>query len=205
MAKVNTRTNTAKKWTLVALIAFLVVSLIAGTYARYSTSRSVNGSVPTAVWAISMKQGQTELTANQDVAFTVQSNEYVVSGKIAPDVTATATLTIDLTGTEVAVDIGATVDAAAIASTWGASYDKLTLTATLDGQSYTYSASEVNYVTVPLVNDTAFTASNGKKDLVLTITWANDDNNNVDDTSTGVAHPTLNIPVTLTARQHISA
>ena len=202
MAKVTNRTNTAKRGTLIALVLFLLVAVIAGTYARYSKEGKATGSVPTAQWAVTIKNGETTLNSTtQDIDFVVQSNENVVAGKIAPGVTATATIQVDLTGTEVAVDLSAVIDDSAIADSWGASYDKLSLTATLDGQ--TYAVGTGSPVKVDLPSGAAFTSANGKKDLVLTIEWTNDDNNNADDTSTGEDAPTLTIPVTLTAQQHI--
>ena len=204
MAKVTSRANTAKKWTLIVLVMFLLVAVIAGTYARYTKEGKATGNVPTAKWAVTIKNGSTTLNSTtKNIPFVVQSNTNVVPGKIAPGVTAKAQIEVDLTGTEVAVDLSAAIDKSAIASTWGASYDKLSLTATLDGQSYTVAASNPATVTVPLVGNTAFTASNGKKILELTLTWTNDDENNVDDTTTGEAAPTLTIPVTLTAQQKI--
>lgn len=187
------RKSTAKRWTLAVLMIFALVALIGGTYARYSTSMVANAKMDIAKWQIAMKAGTTELSTSEakDVTFTVQNNTNVVSGKIAPSVTATATVEVDLTGTEVAVDLLAKVGATDPSTL--PSKDKITLTTQVNGGTST----------IPLEGDTAFTSANGKKNVVLTLTWENDDNNNENDTATGVAGGTITIPVTLTAKQHI--
>lgn len=200
MAKVTNRTNTAKKWTLLVLVMFLLVAVIAGTYARYSNEGKVNGKIQGAKWAVTIKSGDTELNSTtQDITFEVQDNANVVPGKIAPGVTAVAEVELDLTGTEVAVDFDAVIDQNALNS-FGASSDKLSLTVKVDGTTYTSGTSQ----TINLVNNSAFTETNGKKKVTLTLTWENDEDNNANDTTTGIAAPTLTIPVTLTAQQHIS-
>ena len=76
-----------------------------------------------------------------------------------------------------------------------------TLTSAVEGGTVGSS----NYI--PLVGNSAFTASNGKKKVTLTLTWANDDENNADDTATGMladGSRTITIPVTLTVQQHIN-
>ena len=189
------RKSTAKRWTLAVLIIFALVALIGGTYARYSTSMVANAKMDIAKWQIAMKAGTTELSTSEakDVTFTVQNNTNVVSGKIAPSVTATATVEVDLTGTEVAVDLLAKVGATDPSTL--PSKDKITLTTQVNGGTST----------IPLEGDTAFTSANGKKNVVLTLTWENDDENNENDTATGVAGGTITVPVTLTAKQHIDA
>lgn len=199
MAKVTNRTNTAKKWTLMALVMFLLVAVIAGTYARYSNEGKANGNIQGAKWAVTIKSGNTELNSTtRDITFEVKDNANVVPGKIAPGVTAVAEVELDLTGTEVAVDFDAVIDKNDLNS-FGASSDKLSLTVEVDGNTYTSGTSQ----TINLVNNSAFTEENGKKKVTLTLTWENDDDNNANDTTTGIAAPNLTIPVTLTAQQHI--
>ena len=154
-----------------------------------------------AKWAVAITadDGTTLSSTTQDITFTVQNNTNVVPGKIAPAVTAVAEIELDLTGTEVAVDFDAVIDQSNL-STFGESGDKLTLDVKVDGVAYTSGTAQ----TINLVGNSAFTAANGKKTVTLTLTWANDDENNEDDTATGIAAPTLTIPVTLTAKQHIS-
>ena len=201
MAK-NERKTRTKRAIFVVIALLLVAYLISSTYARYSTVGKANGKVDIAKWAVVMTadNGTTLNSTTQDITFTVQSNTEVVPGKIAPAVTAKAEIELDLTGTEVSVDFTPTIGAYTPSTLPSA--DKITLTSAVEGGTVGSS----NYI--PLVDNSAFTASNGKKKVTLTLTWANDDENNADDTATGMladGSRTITIPVTLTVQQHINA
>jgi len=200
MAK-NERKTRTKRAIFVVIALLLVAYLISSTYARYSTVGNAEGKVDIAKWAVVMTadDGTTLNSTTQDITFTVQSNTEVVPGKIAPAVTAKAEIELDLTGTEVSVDFTPTIGAYTPSSLPSA--DKITLTSAVEGGTVGSS----NYI--PLVGNSAFTASNGKKKVTLTLTWANDDENNADDTATGMladGSRTITIPVTLTVQQHIN-
>ena len=200
MAK-NERKTRTKRAIFVVIALLLVAYLISSTYARYSTVGKANGKVDIAKWAVVMTadDGTTLNSTTQDITFTVQSNTEVVPGKIAPAVTAKAEIELDLTGTEVSVDFTPTIGAYTPSTLPSA--DKITLTSAVEGGTVGSS----NYI--PLVGNSAFTASNGKKKVTLTLTWANDNENNADDTATGMLADesrTITIPVTLTVQQHIN-
>ena len=200
MAK-NERKTRTKRAIFVVIALLLVAYLISSTYARYSTVGEANGKVDIAKWAVVMTadDGTTLNSTTQDITFTVQSNTEVVPGKIAPAVTAKAEIELDLTGTEVSVDFTPTIGAYTPSTLPSA--DKITLTSAVEGGTVGSS----NYI--PLVGNSAFTASNGKKKVTLTLTWANDNENNADDTATGMladGSRTITIPVTLTVQQHIN-
>ena len=197
----NERKTRTKRAIFVVIALLLVAYLISSTYARYSTVGEANGKVDIAKWAVVMTadNGTTLNSTTQDITFTVQSNTEVVPGKIAPAVTAKAEIELDLTGTEVSVDFTPTIGAYTPSTLPSA--DKITLTSAVEGGTVGSS----NYI--PLVDNSAFTASNGKKKVTLTLTWANDDENNADDTATGMladGSRTITIPVTLTVQQHIN-
>ena len=198
MANTERRSRT-KRAIFVAIAIVLLVYLIGGTYARYSTTGEASGKIQVAKWAVVMTadDGTTLNSTSQDITFTVQSNSNVVAGKIAPAVTAVAEVELDLTGTEVAVDFTATVGD--LTPTNLPSSDKISLTSAVEGGTPGTKA------TIDLPNGEAFTAANGKKKVTLTLTWTNDDNNNVNDTATGSAATpaTITIPVTLLVEQHI--
>ena len=201
MAK-NERKTRTKRAIFVVIALLLVAYLISSTYARYSTVGEANGKVDIAKWAVVMTadNGTKLNSTTQDITFTVQSNTEVVPGKIAPAVTAKAEIELDLTGTEVSVDFTPTIGAYTPSTTLP-SADKITLTSAVEGGTVGSS----NYI--PLVGNSAFTASNGKKKVTLTLTWANDNENNADDTATGMladGSRTITIPVTLTVQQHIN-
>ena len=200
MAK-NERKTRTKRAIFVVIALLLVAYLISSTYARYSTVGEANGKVDIAKWAVVMTadDGTTLNSTTQDITFKVQSNTEVVPGKIAPAVTAKAEIELDLTGTEVSVDFTPTIGAYTPSTLPSA--DKITLTSAVEGGTVGSS----NYI--PLVDNSAFTASNGKKKVTLTLTWANDNENNADDTATGMladGSRTITIPVTLTVQQHIN-
>ena len=197
----NERKTRTKRAIFVVIALLLVAYLISSTYARYSTVGKANGKVDIAKWAVVMTadDGTTLNSTTQDITFTVQSNTEVVPGKIAPAVTAKAEIELDLTGTEVSVDFTPTIGAYTPSTLPSA--DKITLTSAVEGLTVGSS----NYI--PLVDNKAFTAENGKKKVTLTLTWANDDENNADDTATGMladGSRTITIPVTLTVQQHIN-
>ena len=199
----NERKTRTKRAIYVAIALLLIAYLISSTYARYSTTGAATGTIQVAKWAVAITadDGTTLNSTTQPITFTVQSNNNVVPGKIAPAVTAVAEVELDLEGTEVAVDFDAVIDQSAI-ETLGASSDKLTLDVKVDGKTYTSGTSQ----TINLIGNSAFTSTNGKKKVTLTLTWDNEDPaNNPDDTTMGEAAPTLEIPVTLTAKQHIDA
>lgn len=204
MAK-NERKTRTKRAIFVVIALLLVAYLISSTYARYSTVGNANGKVDIAKWAVVMKadDGTTLNSTTQDITFKVQSNTEVVPGKIAPAVTAKAEIELDLTGTEVSVDFTPTIGAYTPSTL--PSKDKITLSSAVEGTTENKVGSS-NYI--PLVDNKAFTAENGKKKVTLTLTWANDDENNADDTATGMLADesrTITIPVTLTVQQHINA
>lgn len=200
MAK-NERKTRTKRAIFVVIALLLVAYLISSTYARYSTVGNANGKVDIAKWAVVMKSddGKTLNSTTQNITFTVQSNTEVVPGKIAPAVTAKAEIELDLTGTEVSVDFTPTIGEYTPSTLPSA--DKIKLTSAVAGGEI----GESNYI--PLVGNSAFTSDNGKKKVTLTLTWTNDNENNADDTATGMLADesrTITIPVTLTVQQHIN-
>lgn len=200
MAKVERRKRT--KRTILVIIALLLLAyLISSTYSRYSTEGKASGKVEIAKWAVAMTADDSTTldSTTKDITFTVQSNTDVVPGKIAPSVTAKAEIELDLTGTEVSVDFTPTIGEVSLEQIPSA--DKISLTTAVEGGTMGSS----NYI--PLVNNSAFTSENGKKKVTLTLTWQNEDGNNVNDTKTGQLADglrTLTIPVTLTVQQHIN-
>lgn len=80
------------------------------SYARYLTSIDTSSDAVTAKWAVSVKEGSNELSSTQKLTLTVNENENVVAGKIAPGSTATGEFVIDSTGSEVAIDYEVKID-----------------------------------------------------------------------------------------------
>ena len=82
------------------------------SYARYLTSIDTSSDAVTVKWAVSVKEGSNELSSTQKLTLTVNENENVVAGKIAPGSTATGEFVIDPTGSEVAIDYEVKIDTA---------------------------------------------------------------------------------------------
>ena len=180
---------------VVAMLFAVSLFYIGGTYARYSDEFSGNATGDIAKWQI--KAGGSESTTLTP-SFTYVTNQYVADNKLAPNRSMEAEIEIDLTGTEVAVDVLAEIDTSEIESQIGTS--KITAKATIDGEDITKGTGKL----ISLVNNSAFTADNGKKTLKITITWDNDDQQNVSDTNIGETVENLEIPVTLKVQQHIA-
>ena len=184
-------TKTTRK-AIIFMIMLVIVSLyfVSGTYARYTSKITGNTTVSTAAWAVAFKQGNAPITDISNLTFKVEGNSNVVTGKIAPGMTATATINLDLTGTEVAVDYTATIDSSALKDEFGDSAENITVT--VNGKT-----NETG--TISLVNDAAFTEENGIVPIEISITWTGDDAND-----TALAGKTdIELPVTLTVQQHI--
>ncbi len=192
-----------KKSTITAIIVLLMILticlyFISGTYARYADEYSGQTTVDVAKWAVSVTDGTEALTNNFTLPFTVETNANVVEGKIAPGSTAKATIELDLTGTEVAVDFGATIDEDELATVFGDSAEDVNLTTSITGAATSGATTTIN-----LPSGQAFDASNGKVKIELTLEWTNNDSNNLSDTKIGNAGETLHIPVDITVQQHI--
>ncbi len=203
-----------KKTRTAVIVVMLVVAIalyfIAGTYARYTTDKSGNATLQVAKWAVAIKKGAEGPTLNDlgELEFTVDSTD-VASGKIAPSVTATAEVGIDLTGTEVSVDITAKLDeeqvAAQLSTALGESVSDIKVTATPTGFGDAATGLGTSgEATINLPNQAAFTAENGVGTIKIAITWTNNEDHNASDTTAGESATSISVPITLEVKQHIA-
>lgn len=199
------RRSKTKRSILIALVLLLIIYIIGSTYARYTNTFNATGKVQVAKWNVAMTANngaKTLETTTKDITFTVQSNAYVVEGKIAPDVTAVADIELDLTDTEVAVDFLAEINdsaATALSTALGDSADDVDMKVKINDTELT--AGTPHLISLP--NGEKFTSSNGKIPVTLTLTWTNNEAHNVSDTTAGENAPMLTIPITLTVQQHV--
>ena len=102
----TTRKSSAKKWTLIVLIIFVLVAVIGGTYSRYSSEGSGTGTATVAKWAIKINTVDITPAAATtfDITFNEVPNDDVVDGKIAPASRLYADFVVDPTGSEDAID-----------------------------------------------------------------------------------------------------
>lgn len=194
-----------KKRKVLAVLVALLLVVGAGVYtcARYITSKAGSGDVEVAKWTATVKQGGTVVTDDFALTLTLTENNYVANGKIAPDRRAKATLVVDLTGTEVATDIE--VD---LSDVTGLPTGMTISGVTANGTAMTNNSGV--YSTTIDLNAGKTAISSNTVTLVVTATWDNaSDANNANDTGfgdgTNDADWTLQIPVTVTAKQHIGA
>lgn len=189
------RKSTVKKSLFAVIILVLLIALIGGTYARYTTSGTGSANVSVAKWVVNIKNGDSPISENQNVAFVLQANENVKEGKIAPSSKATATVSVDMTGTEVASILTATIDSSSLATVFGDAADRVNLKMTVDGTEYNSGDSaEIALADVSKVHN-----------VVLTLEWTenNVDAENVEDTTVGISGKDITLPVTITATQKV--
>lgn len=195
-----------KKGTIKLIIAVLMLVTIclyfvSGTYARYAESITGNANVTVAKWAVAFKDGETTLANDFNLNFKVTDNTNVVSGKVAPGTSATATIEVDLTGTEVAVDYEAVIDEEALEAKFNGA--DVTVSTSVSGSTTAKKG------TINLIEDKAFTETNGKVPIVITLTWngeeTDSDDKNGKDTAMGkgATGTAIELPVTLKLQQHI--
>lgn len=173
---------------LVASLAFVG----GGTYARYVATAEGNGSVQVAKWAVKVNGSDSNTF---DLKFDAKNNPDIVAGKIAPGVTATGYVDIDLTDTEVSVEIDCDLGEsqgvpAPVEVTVGAPVPA-------DGASnMTVDGNVVKVNGGPM---------NGTVRVPVTLTWDSDSEATDDDadTAAGKTAGSMTVPVTLQVRQHI--
>lgn len=178
-----------KKVLAVALL-LLLVAVSFGTYAIYRSSVDGTATITAAEWAAVIKKDvngtQTELSADFDLTgadFVCTGGHSKVAGKIAPGDTCTATIVVDLTGSEVDAKVGATLDTTGL-------NNRFTATVKDAGTAVTQE------VAVP------YAASNMTKTFTVELAWDGTDNETVNPTDTDtLAGEDIEIGLTLTAHQ----
>ena len=209
------RQSKTKRGILITLIVVCLIALIAGTYARYTSTGTANVKAQIAKWHVELNGTDITTTSEDvDVPLTYASNDYVKDGKIAPGRSASFTVELDPTGSQVAIDYAFNVDSAAIARALEANS-----TSAISVTGATYVVGEGTAQEATISNNTV-TVSEGLTDVeagkkvtvTVNLSWDNaDDANNASDTAEGVASYNTNlstgkvitIPVTVTASQHI--
>ena len=190
------RRDTARRWTFVAIILIALISVIGGTYARYSSIGVVDAKIDIANWYVNISdENGNPINTTNLVTFKVNSNPNVAEGKIAPTSSASAKIIVNMTGTEVAALLAATIDQSAISTVFGSAANRVSLTLTVDGITYNSgSAAEFSLNNV-----------SGEHEVVLTLTWVEDntDSINAEDTSVGLNAAEITLPVTITVTQKV--
>lgn len=201
----NRRSKTKRAFLLIIVVAILI-AIIGGTYARYSSKIDTNANVNIAKWAIKFTDGTNELDSTHDVTFTTTSNANIVANKIAPSYSAVGNAQVELKDTEVSVDLKVDLSSANLSTLFpGVDTSRISTSVVVKNGQTTISPDAEGWYAISLPSGAAFTAANGTIDVEITLTWTNSDTENqvTADTAIGVAGGSKTIPVTITARQHI--
>lgn len=170
---------------LVASLAFVG----GGTYARYVATANGNGSAQVAKWAVNVTNANQSETGEFNLEFNAENNADIVAGKIAPGVTATGYVEINLTGTEVSVEIDCDLgESQGVPAP--VKVDRGALEATDPSMKVEENVVKVNG-----------SAMKGTVRVPITLTWDSTDDDA--DTAAGATASDMTVPVTLTVRQYI--
>lgn len=172
-----------KKILAVALL-LLLVAVSFGTYAIYKTNVGGNATVKAAKWVAKVKKGSTEVTtlALTNADFTCGGTQHGKNNTIAPGDTCTATISVDLSGSEVDAVVSAKVETAEVEG--------------LDTDRFTIESNAGTATSIPY-------AASMTKDITITLTWqgAADDTDALNTKDLAMQGKTFTIPVTITAAQ----
>ena len=209
------RTTKTKKGILIAVIIACLLALIAGTYARYTSTGTATVNAEIAKWHVELNGSDISTESKTvQVPLAYAQNDFVKDGKIAPGRSATLTVEVDPTGSEVAIDYIFDIDTDALADALEANS---TSAISITGATYKVGDGEAQSATI---SNGVITVSEGLSDVeadkkvtvTVTVAWDNaNDANNESDTNEGVASyakntetgKVLTIPVTVTASQKI--
>jgi len=213
MARTTSRKNSVKSWLLIVLILFTIIAVIGGTYARYTNTATGTATIDVAKWQVKIDDTAMNSIASGElsVPLTYATNAYVSDDKLAPGRSATFTLVIDPTESEVAIDY--TISLGAITGLVSGTTSEVALTsATYTIEPDEGDDPEVQNATITsgastiTCSETLADVEAGKTiTIVGTITWTNNEAKNADDTANGWTDPDLTAAVTITAQQHLAA
>ncbi len=201
---------TTRKIAIITLMLLVVcLYFVAGTYARYAWKGTATGTAAVAKWQVGF--GDTQETTTS-VEFTVNENQDVATGKIAPGCTATGEFKLNPDGSEVSIDYKFKIDETKLP-------DGVTMkvsNVTIDGEEITRAEGETWYTkTISLNGRENLTAADACT-VVVSVTWFDDgialESNSADgygtnkDTLEGIKADTqrkITLPVTVVMEQHV--
>lgn len=200
--------KTIKSMMIVLMLLAVGLYFVSGTYARYTSTASGEGTVQVAKWAVKINDKDATQSEEFTIEFTEVENANVVDGYIAPASQLYADFTIDPTGSQVAMDYSFTLgEITASAGTIPETVKVLKVVPVVSGTEGTeLTATEGVYSgTIDLVDqDTALT-TNEAVTMRVYVEWKdlNTDDANATDMAVGVSAPTLTMTVNVTATQDV--
>ena len=208
MSRTTSRKSTAKKMVLVAIILITVVALVSGTYSKYTNTATGTATLDIAKWSVKIDDTQMNAISSGalSVPLTYTANSYVKANKIAPGGSATFTLVIDPTDSEVAIDYDISIGAVTGLTNAGSAIALTGATYTVDGGSAQNATITSGAGAINFTEDLADVVAGKKVTVVGTITWDNaSDANSAADTANGLNDPSPTVAVSITAQQHIGS
>lgn len=205
----NKRTKKVKNIVLSLAAASLMVAAIGGTYSRYASRATVNSNLNLAKWKVVLSDGTNDYDiSSQSQTFNinatldeVESNSNVSAGKLAPGQVLSASLEVDPSDSQVAIDYLLNVGEI---STTGfnstSNIDVYKIVATVDGTSENMVLLDSNY---RYFENLTNVLNNKKVSFKICLKWT-DEGEDVADTANGINISNITIPVTVTARQHLA-
>lgn len=185
---------------LLLVVALLLVVVVGGvatlTYSRYLTASEGASTAKVAPWKIKVNDTnvvETKQFTGSEITWT--QNDYVSDGYIAPNREGTFKIKIDPTGSKVAVDYEIQIDTADMASA-----NKNIRITSVDVDGTVITVSDGKYLGTITLDEVE---ANTVKNITVTFEWVNAEDNNDADTTTGTTITDIEIPVTVTAKQHI--
>lgn len=167
---------------------------VSKTYARYVTVEEGTATASIATWDVAIT-GDEPTDAETFTLSLEGENDDVLKDKLAPDSMLTGTVHIDLTNTEVSVDVFAELGTITGVTNTG-DYD----IALYNGE--VKEANKINGAITKTIGNSAFAAADGF-DITVALIWKNDDEHSDDDTALGITGGDITANITITAQQHI--
>lgn len=207
----NNRKSKVKSKIILLIIIATLIAIISGTYSRYTSTGTLNGKATMAKWSIKLKGDEAEASNISSASATVEttaqtvegvSNANVSAGKIAPGQTLVATVEVDPSGSEVAIDYNLELNSISTEGFNSTSNIAISrVTGTVDGGTETNAALlGGKYVFFESLEDVL---ANKKVTFKTYINWANGDN--VADTENGMSVDEIVVPIGITAKQHLAS
>lgn len=173
----------------ITLIALIVTGCVVYTYSKYVSSASGTGNASIAKWAV--KVNNTDIATTKDFTlndFTwANTTSNVATGKIAPGSVGKTTLTIDATTAEVDVAYTVSVDNSKLPESL---QDQLVVTS-VGGQSGSTVSGVIN--------------QGDSKTVEVVVSWVDTAANDTKDTTAGSTVESIELPITVTASQNVTA
>lgn len=202
---------TTRKLVIITLMLLVVcLYFVAGTYARYAWKGTATGTAAVAKWQVGF--GTTQ-TATQEVEFTVNENQDVATGKIAPGCTATGQFVLNPEGSEVSIDYKFKIDDTQLPK----GVNMKVSSVTINGEEISRGEDEEYYTKTFALGGRDKLTADDSSTVIISVTWISDGETansgspdgylNNADTKEGRKpdeQRSITLPVTVVMEQHVN-